>query len=109
MNSEQKREASRLIAEADRMMRESNGWPSTHPDEFTTWKEQARLFRSDTEKQTDSVLNSQIEMMSSFYSSLSAVGGNPATIVRLDMTLQDMLETLAQNGIRFTYKGRKPR
>lgn len=46
----------------------------------------------------------QLEMLFSLHSAVLAVGGNPSSIIWLDMTLEDMLDILAQNGVRFCVK-----
>lgn len=43
------------------------------------------------------------EMVASFSEAIRMAGGNPSSFLREDLTLGEMMNSLAQNGVRFYY------
>ena len=53
-------------------------------------------------KSTKTASECQAEMLCSFYKAISQAGGDVGSF-NMDMTLRDIVGSLAQNGVRFTY------
>jgi len=50
-----------------------------------------------------SVDQCRLEMLNSLYTAILKAGGDPRSIIDMDMTLESMIAGLAQNGVRFYY------